>query len=127
MKRQVLTPLTVHKPTTYYSHAVVFEDVIYSAGQAPHDIDGVVIPPEDVSGQIRQALENLKAVLSAGGSELSDILRLTLLVRRADVLPVFWQVAEDYFKGNAPAVTAAVVKGLAGTEYLLEVEAIAAR
>lgn len=124
MRREVITPDTVHKPTTYYSHAVRVNDVIYTAGQAPHVFSGEVWPMSDAEGQVRCAFENLAAVLKASKVEFKDIVRMTVLVRNTQVIPAFWKVARAYLGENTPAVTVAVVKGLAGTEYLLEVDAI---
>ena len=44
MSRIVISPENVHKPTTYYSHAVQLDDVVYTAGQAPHVFNGDVWP-----------------------------------------------------------------------------------
>jgi enamine deaminase RidA (YjgF/YER057c/UK114 family) len=124
MHREVITPDTVHKPTTYYSHAVRVNDVIYTAGQAPHTFSGEVWPMTDPEGQVRCAFENMVAVLKASRAEFRDIVRLTVLVRNSQVIPAFWKVARTYLGENTPAVTMAVVKGLAGPEYLLEFDAI---
>ena len=127
MARQILTPEKVHKPTTFYSHAAVIHDVVYSAGQAPHDEAGVVWPMSDIPGQVRQALENLKVVLHAGGAEFSDIAKMTLFARTSEVIPIFWEIIKDYLTDNQPAITVSVVSGLAGSQYMLEVEAIAVK
>ncbi|UCH85204.1 MAG: RidA family protein, partial [Candidatus Latescibacterota bacterium] len=56
-----------------YSQAVDTGDFVFVAGQIP------VYPPEgkivvdDVAGQTRQVLENVKAVLGAAGLGLKDV------------------------------------------------------
>lgn len=125
MARQVLSPDTVHKPTTYYSHAVVVENVIYLAGQAPHDATGAVWDPADPAGQVRQVFENMAEVLTAARAGFGDVVRLTILLRRTDLIGVVWQVAGEYLAGLRPAITVAVVDGLAGRDYLLEMDAVA--
>ncbi len=125
MPRQVLSPSTVHKPTTYYSHAVVVQGVVYLAGQAPHDATGAVWSMEDPAGQVRRVFENMLEVLKAGGASFDDVVRLAILVRRAELLPLIWEVGRAYLGGHQPAMTAAVVDGLAGADYLLEMDAIA--
>lgn len=127
MPRQILSPDSVHKPTTYYSHAVVLDDVVYLAGQAPHDISGAVWDPADPAGQVRRVFENAQEVLAAAGATFADVVRMTALVRRADVLPILWEVAAEYLGDHRPAITAAVVDGLAGADYLLEIDAIAVK
>lgn len=125
MARQVLSPDTVHKPTTYYSHAVVVQNVVYLAGQAPHDATGAVWDPSDPAGQVRRVFENMAEVLKAAQAGFGDVVRLTILVRRADLVEVVWQVAREYLDLHRPAVTIATVDGLAGRDYLLEMDAVA--
>jgi len=127
MARQILSPDTVHKPTTYYSHATVVGNVVYLAGQAPHDINGAVWDPSDPVGQIHHVFENLARVLDAAGANFSDIVRLTVLLRRSEHFSLVWDVAQAFLGGHRPAVTAAVVDGLADQDYLLEIDAIAVK
>lgn len=125
MARQILSPDTVHKPTTYYSHAVVVHNVVYLAGQAPHDATGAVWDPSDPAGQVRQVFENMAEVLRAAGAGFDDVVRLTILLRRTDLIEIVWQVAGEYLAAFRPAVTVATVDGLAGRDYLLEMDAVA--
>jgi enamine deaminase RidA (YjgF/YER057c/UK114 family) len=127
MARQILSPDTVHKPTTYYSHAIVVGKVVYLAGQAPHDISGAVWDPSDPGGQIRHVFENMARVLDAAGASFTDIVRMTVLLRQAEQFPLVWDVAKAYLGSHQPAMTAAVVDGLAGQDYLLEIDAIAVK
>lgn len=127
MPRQMLSPETVHKPTTYYSHGIVIDNVVYLAGQAPHDVSGAVWPSSDPTGQVRYVFENISEVLKAAGATFNDIVRMTVLVRHPDLFPLVWQMAEDYLGDHKPAITGAVVEGLAGADYLLEIDTIAVK
>lgn len=127
MPRQILSPDTVHKPTTYYSHATVVNNIVYLAGQAPHDITGAVWDPSDPGGQIRNVFENMARVLEAAGAHFTDIVRITILLRHTEHFPLVWEVARTYLGDHQPAVTTAVVDGLAGQDYLLEIDAIAVK
>jgi 2-iminobutanoate/2-iminopropanoate deaminase len=123
--RKVISPDTVHKPTTVYSHAVVIGNTVYTAGQAPHTLNGDVWPRSDPTGQVRLVFENLTRVLEASNVGLENIIRLTIFVRSMDVITQVWSIATEYLGDNKPAVTIAIVEGLAGTEYLLELDAVA--
>jgi len=127
MTREIISPAHIHKPTTYYSHAIVIDDTIYLAGQAPHDTDGSVWPPDDPAGQVRRVYENMLAVLRAAGVGYSEVVRMSVLVRRPDILPLVYNIAAEYLGSHRPAMTTAVVSGLAGADYLLEMDAIAVR
>lgn len=127
MPRLVLSPDTVHKPTTYYSHGIVIDNVVYLAGQAPHDITGAVWTTADPPGQVRRVFENMSEVLKAAGASFDDVVRMIVLVRRTELFPLIWQVAKDYLGDHKPAITGAVVEGLAGVDYLLEIDTIAVK
>jgi 2-iminobutanoate/2-iminopropanoate deaminase len=127
MARQIISPDTVHKPTTYYSHALAIDDMVYLAGQAPHDPAGTVWPASDPAGQVRHAFENMAEVLKAARAGFRDIVRMTVFVRHEDLLPLVWEEARRRLGDWRPAMTVAVVDGLAGKDYLLEVDAIAVR
>lgn len=127
MPRQVLSPDTVHKPTTYYSHGIVIDNIVYLAGQAPHDVTGAVWPSSDPVGQVRYVFENISEVLKTAGATFDDIVRMTVLVRQPELFPLVWQTAKDYLGDHKPAITSAVVEGLAGANYLLEIDAIAVK
>lgn len=124
MNRIEISPENVHKPTTYYSHAVHLDDIVYTAGQAPHVYNGDVWPKSDPEGQVKCTFENMKLVLDASHTKFTDIVRLNVLLRNSNMIPYFWKVAKDYLGENYPAVTIAIVRGLAGPDYLLEFDAI---
>lgn len=76
--------------------------------------------------QARRAFENLKAVLAAAGANLSDIVKVTVLLVELSDLPAYRNVREIYVP-HLPASTLSVVKSLAVPELLFEIEAIAVR
>lgn len=123
--RRVISVPTIHRPTTYYSHAIVVDSLVYTAGQAPHLTDGSVIDPADPVGQIRQVWENMSQVLEASGSSTSQILRLVVLLRHKELLDTFWKISQEYLGECCPAISLAVIEGLADSRYLVEMEAIA--
>ena len=123
--RRVLSPDTVHKPTTVYSHAIAVGDTVYTAGQAPHTLNGDVWPRSDPGGQVRRAFDNLGRVLEAAETDFAHITHMTIFVRSHQLLSQIWSIASEYLGENHPAVTIAVVEGLAGPDYLLELDAVA--
>jgi 2-iminobutanoate/2-iminopropanoate deaminase len=121
--RQFHTPDGVAPPIgNGYSHAVSAGGVIYAAGQIGVGPSGEIA--DGFEAQARRAFENLKLVLATGGAELSDIVKVTVLLIELDDLPAYRNVREDYIP-HRPASTLLVVKSLAMTELLFEVDAIA--
>lgn len=105
-----------------YSHAVSAGGVVYVAGQVGIDPSGQVV--DGFEGQARRAFENLKAVLAAAGAELTDVVKVTvLLVDRSD-LAAYRGVREQYLP-HRPASTLLVAQSLALPQLRFEVEAIA--
>ena len=127
MSRIVISPKNIHKPTTYYSHAVQLDDVVYTAGQAPHVFNGDVWPMNDPEGQVKCTFENMQLILNAAELTFEEIVRLNVFVRNREVISHFWKVAHSYLGENLPAVTISVVRGLAGPDYLLEFDAIVSK
>jgi 2-iminobutanoate/2-iminopropanoate deaminase len=105
-----------------YSHAVSAGGVVYAAGQIGVDPSGAIA--DGFEAQARRAFENLKIVLAAADAQLSDIVKVTVLLVELDDLPAYRGVREDYLP-HRPAGTLLVAKSLAMPELLFEVDAIA--
>jgi len=107
MAKQVVH--TKHAPEAIgpYSQGIIFEagKMIYTAGQIPmHPITGMI--PGDIQTQTAQALENLKAVLEAGGSGLDHVVKTTVFLKDMGEFPKMNRVYETYFGQNPPARSA---------------------
>jgi 2-iminobutanoate/2-iminopropanoate deaminase len=105
-----------------YSHAVSAGGVVYAAGQIGVDPSGAIA--DGFEAQARRAFENLKIVLAAADAQLSDIVKVTVLLVELDDLPAYRGVRQDYLP-HRPAGTLLVAKSLAMPELLFEVDAIA--
>ena len=129
MKREPLSPDTLHAPFATYVHGVAIDEakrVIFSAGQVCGDKDGNIVGVDDFDAQGEQVMKNLKEVLAEGGATVSDIVKVTIYV----VGQKYAQAARDlggrhWDKSNPPASTLIVCAGLANPEFLIEIEAIA--
>ena len=121
-------PKTVRPPGGNYSHSVEVAAgarLLYVAGQTGVAPDGTV--PEGIEAQARQAFANLVDVLAASGYGLDDVVMMkTFLVRRAD-RDGYRKVRREVWGRIRPASTFLIVHGLARPEFLVEVEAVAAK
>ena len=103
--------------------------VLHLAGQVAWDRDGRLVGPGDLARQTRQALANIRAVLSASGASPADILRLRTYVvdHSPDKLgTVLAEIAQFYGKALPAPNTFIGVSALALPEFLVEIEATAA-
>lgn len=123
----VITPSNpdgVRAPASRYSHAIVVQDAsrrIVISGQVGVALDGSV--PGTAEGQIAQAFENLRAVLTAHGMGWSNVVKTTSFLTDRSLIAPFRAAREMIFAEQAPASTLLVVAGLADPRWVVEIEA----
>jgi enamine deaminase RidA (YjgF/YER057c/UK114 family) len=83
---------------------------------------------EDLAGQTRQALNNLKVCLEEANADLDHVVRWSIMVRDGErLLDGFASFMEVWGqRPNPPALTLAIVSGFAVPGALCEIEALAA-
>ena len=131
MKREAINPAALYGSMQYgFSHAIksTGSTTIHCAGQVAWDKDYNVIGGDDIGAQARQAFANLKAVLTAAGADVADVVRLRTYVvnQKPEYLePVGAAIAEFYGEVTPAPNTWIGVQSLALPEFLIEVEATA--
>ena len=102
-------------------------DLVYVGGQNGVGPDGRVVGP-GVAEQTRRAMENLRTCLAAAGAGPADIVKWTVLaVSGADVCEGFGAAFEGWPRdAPPPAITVAMVAGLAVPGALVEIAMVAA-
>lgn len=96
--------------------------LVFTAGQGAHDPDTGALP-EGIEAQTTRTLENVDAILRAGGASLASALKVTVyLADRQDYAAM--NAVYDQHMPAAPAVRTTVQAGL-GTGMLIEIDAIA--
>ena len=108
-----------------YVHAVKAGNTLYTSGQLG------LIPatgelPEGVEAQAVQALENLKAVVEAGGMTLADVVKTTVFLADMNDFAKINAIYAQYFVGEAPARSCVQVAALP-KGGLIEIEAVAVK
>lgn len=113
-----------------YANGMLTDDgLLFIGGQIGWNAQQV-FETHDFIGQMKQALENIVAVVHAAGGDVSDITRLTWFVidkkeyaaRQKEIGAVYREVLGRHF----PAMSMLVVAGLIEDEALIEIEATAA-
>jgi enamine deaminase RidA (YjgF/YER057c/UK114 family) len=115
-----------------YSQAIEVtnaECVLYCAGQTATGADGQPRHPGDMRAQLAAALDNVEAVLRAGGYELKDVVRLNYYTTDIRAFFTAYSVITERLVavGNLPSGTLLEVARLARPELLVEIEATAVR
>lgn len=107
-----------------YSQGIKHGNILVTSGQIPLDpVSGQVVAG-GIQDQTRQVLENLKAVLAAGGGGLENVIKTTCFLDDMKDFAAFNEVYQTYFTGNAPARSCVAVDRLP-KDVLVEIEAIA--
>ena len=127
-----LNPPSLSKPAGF-SHAFTAQGgrLLFIAGQVAKDQTGRVVGKGDLAAQFRQVCENLRAVVSAAGGQMSDIVKLTIYVLDvADYkarLKAIGGVYREYFGKHFPAMTLVGARDLfdATEGCLIEIEGTA--
>jgi len=130
MKREAINPDSMYDSVQYgFSHAIRADGkvTIHCAGQVAWDKDYNVVG-KDVGTQAKQALSNLKAVLSAAGATVENITRMRTYVvqHKPEYLEPIGQALAEFYGDTLPAANTLIgVQSLALPEFLIEIEVTA--
>jgi reactive intermediate/imine deaminase len=120
MKQQIQTS-RAPQPAGPYSQAIVVDSLIFVAGQVPLDPD-TGQTPQGVEAQTHQVLKNLRAILEAAGSDLSDVVKVTSHLANLADFDTYNGVYRQYFSEPYPARTTV---GSQLLDILVEIDVIA--
>ncbi|PZS08364.1 MAG: enamine deaminase RidA [Acidimicrobiales bacterium] len=118
-----------HDPDWYepygISLAIRANDLIFVSGQAGIDETGRTVGAGDFEVQARRAFANLATVLEQGGSSLADVVKVTIMVTDMSYLDLIVRLRVEFFTQPYPADTLLQVAGLAQSDWLIEIDAVA--
>ncbi|MFO7170131.1 MAG: RidA family protein [Chloroflexota bacterium] len=122
MPKQLIEVPGGPKPGGAYSPALRAGDFIFVAGQGPTNPASGKIEAEDIEGQTRQVLENIKTILEAAGASMADVVKATVHLSDMSLFERYNAVYAEYFPDPKPVRTT-VGSQLAG--FLVEIDVIA--
>ena len=98
---------------------------LFTSGTPGLSADGDL--PDDITGQAEIAWQHIIAMLAAADMTVADLVKVThYLLRTADI-PAYVKVRAKFLGDARPASMLMVIPELVRPEFLLEVEAIAAK
>jgi enamine deaminase RidA (YjgF/YER057c/UK114 family) len=121
-------PPTIAPPAALYVHGMEVRPNarwMFISGQVGVHPDGTV--GKDAREQAEIIWANIGAILARAGMTTSDIVKLTTFSVAREHLPALREVRERVLDGHKPASTLLLVAGLGQPQWLVEVEAYAAR
>lgn len=111
MKRVIHTD-KAPKAVGPYSQAVRAGSFLFTAGQIPLDPATGKLVQGGIKEQTRRVMENLKAVLEAGGADFSKVVKSTVFLDDLKNFVPFNEIYSEYFPGDRPARSTFQVGGL---------------
>jgi 2-iminobutanoate/2-iminopropanoate deaminase len=125
MSRTVVVPPTGLRAGIPYSPAIRWDKLLFISGQTGSDPVTREFP-EDIKAQTRIALDNVKALVEAGGASLDTALKMT--IHMTDMMNEFAamnEVFREYFPKDPPSRTTVGVAHLARAGLKIEIDMIA--
>ena len=105
-----------------YSQAKILDKLIFTSGQIPLKTDGSLVT-NNFELECIQVLNNLKAILEASGSNMNNIIKLTVYLTDLENFSILNKVFENYFSNFLPARSTVEVSRLP-KDVRVEIEAI---
>ena len=106
-----------------YSQAVKFGNMVFTSGQIALTPNGEFLDA-DIKVQTKQVCENLKAVLSAAGSDIKNVIKTTIFLADMNDFAAVNEVYGEYFSHKPARSTVAVKELPKGAKVEIETVAI---
>ena len=90
-------------------------------------VDGMGATNLDIRIQTRAVIENIRDILVAVGSELTDLVQVTTYLTNMNDFAGYNEVYAEYFDSSGPAQTTVAVHQLPHPHLLIEMQGIAVR
>jgi 2-iminobutanoate/2-iminopropanoate deaminase len=107
-----------------YSQAVKAGDFIYVSGQLPIDPATGAFASDEIKGQTKQSLTNIKAILEKEGLDMSAVVKTTVFMKDLAGFGDMNGVYAEFFNEPYPARAAFQVAALP-KDALVEIEVVA--
>jgi 2-iminobutanoate/2-iminopropanoate deaminase len=103
MKKDIIQTTNAPQAIGPYSQAIKVGSWIYTSGQIPIDPKTKEIVAGDIEKQTKMVLENLKAITSAAGGSLDNVVKTTVYITNIDDYEKINNVYGSYFDKGKPA------------------------
>jgi reactive intermediate/imine deaminase len=104
------------------SRAVKAGEFVFVGATPAFDANGKVAVA-DFSAQMKQVMENIRAILKAADTDWDHVVKTTVFLTRNNDFAEMNRIYGSYFpNGKFPARTTVIVAGLPSPDFLLEIE-----
>jgi len=123
-KRQTVQTVGAAGAIGPYSQGIAAGGFLFISGQVPLDPETGQAVGEGIEQQVERVLENLKAILAAGGADLRSVVKTTVYLTDLQDFPRMNEVYGRYFVEEPPARATVQVAALP-RGVRVEIDAIA--
>jgi reactive intermediate/imine deaminase len=125
MSREEIRVASLAEPMSHFTDAVRAGGFLHVSGVIAVDGEGNLVGGDDVAAQTRQVLENMRAILEAGGCGFQDVVKVTIFLTDVDDRPLINPLRQEAFGSARPASTLVEVSRLVLPEAKVEIECVA--
>jgi reactive intermediate/imine deaminase len=125
MSREEIRVASLAEPMSHFTDAVRAGGFLHVSGVIAVDGEGNLLGGDDVAAQTRQVLENMRAILEAGGCGFQDVVKVTIFLTDVDDRPLINPLRQEAFGSARPASTLVEVSRLVLPEAKVEIECVA--
>src|ERR1051326_3769563 len=114
-EKRIISPKGA-EPGGSWSHGIQVGDTLYVSGMGGEDAGGKI--PAEFEAEIKQAFENIGAVLSAAAMSKTDVVSVQVYLTDAKLFDRMNAVYRAHFQEPRPTRTTVVVAGLVGPGHI---------
>jgi 2-iminobutanoate/2-iminopropanoate deaminase len=114
-EKRIIRPAGVQSSRNW-SHGILVDGTLYVSGMGGEDKDGKI--PQSFEDEVKQALENIGAVLKEAGMSPADVVSVQVYLTDGAMFERMNTVYTGYFKDPRPTRTTVVVAGLVGPGHI---------
>lgn len=124
--RKIIQTDKAPAPVGPYNQGVVATgSILFVAGQIPLDAASGELIGADVAAQTEKAIQNLKAVVEAAGSTLSQVVKTSVFLKDMNDFAAMNEVYANHFGDKEAPARACVEVARLPKDVLVEIECIA--
>jgi reactive intermediate/imine deaminase len=112
MPRTIISTPNAPKAVGTYSQGVKCGSTVYVSGQIPLDPATGEMVQGPMEAQIRRVFDNLKAIVTAGGSDFENVAKVNVYLTDLGHFATLNKIMAEYFKQPYPARAAVQVSAL---------------
>jgi len=123
MKRKLINSGSPFEEKMAYSRAIVQNNWVFVSGTKGYNYKTMTIS-DDIVVQTEQCFLNIKNTLEQADASLSDIVRVTYILPKANEFEQCWSILQKYLGAIKPAATM-FEAGLADSKMKIEIQVTA--